>query len=145
MYRSSLLLSFTGERAVVPRALWANFLRGSRSGVGPRNTGPGKDARARATGPRKIDASRKRALADSRILYRAVYHEEKMEKHEKKKRRTRTEEILVRIGGIFVIASQASANMQASLRLSTSTSMRQGLIIIHAIGRLINNSTYMRI
>lgn len=37
----SLLLSFTDERAVVPRALWANFLRGSHSGVDPRNIDPG--------------------------------------------------------------------------------------------------------
>lgn len=36
----SLLLSFTDERAVVPRALWANFLRDSHSGVDSRNSDP---------------------------------------------------------------------------------------------------------
>lgn len=35
-----LLLSFTNERAVVPRALWANFLRDSDSGVDSRNSDP---------------------------------------------------------------------------------------------------------
>lgn len=35
---ASPLLSFTDERAVVSRALWANFLRDSHSGVDSRNS-----------------------------------------------------------------------------------------------------------